>query len=127
MVKQYRKGYMAERQLVHTLAEKGFMVVRTPHSGSISLASPDVIAAKDGRLIVVECKAHAKGFQIDSEQLNELSLWKERAKAEVYIAWKMTRKGWHFMHLNDVMENKGNVGKRFAEEKSFSLEKMIGA
>jgi Holliday junction resolvase len=126
MVKPYRKGYMAERQMVHTLSEKGFMVVRTPHSGSISLASPDIIAAKNNRLVVIECKAHNKGFQVAMEQLAELQQWKDRAGAEVYVAWKMLRKGWHFMHLKDVVENKGNVGKKFAEQKAFSLERMIG-
>jgi Holliday junction resolvase len=117
---------MAERELVHNLSKKGFMVVRTPHSGSINLASPDIIAAKNKRLIVIECKAHTKGFQIDAGQLGELKQWEDNAGAEVYIAWKMTRRGWYFMHLRDVMENQGNVGKKFIGGKAFSLEAMVG-
>lgn len=124
MVHCYRKGYAAERSLVHTLAKIGYMVVRTPRSGRINLASPDVIAAKDGRLIVIECKSRAKGFKVYGEQLDELKQWEEKAKATAYVGWKIARKGWLFLTLADVVGNNGNVGKKFIEEKGIALENL---
>ncbi len=121
MVRSYAKGYRAEREMVYELARLGYMVVRTPRSGRISLASPDVIAAKDGRLIVIECKSREAAFSIEKGQLQELIEWEKKAGAKPYIAWKISRKGWRFLHLHDVVANNGNVGKKFAEEKGITI------
>jgi Holliday junction resolvase len=121
---KYMKGYRGERELVHRLASLGFMVVRTPRSGRIGLASPDIIAAKRGRFIVIECKSRKSGFTVPPEQLNELAEWKTKAGAKAYIGCKVSRKGWFFLKLDDVIKNKGNVGKKFLEEKSITIEKL---
>src|SRR3989344_2461624 len=120
MVKSYSKGYRSERSLVYLLAGLGYMAVRTPRSGRISLASPDIIAAKNGRLIVIECKAREEAFKIDNDQLGELHEWEKIGGAKAYVAWKVSRKEWKFLHLNDVVVNNGNIGKKFAEEKGIS-------
>lgn len=122
MVRSYRKGYMAEYELVHAMSKIGYMVVRTPRSGRIGLASPDIIAAKNGRLIVIECKSRAQAFKIPAEQLNELKEWREKAGATAYIGCKIARKGWKFLHLDDVYANNGNVGKKFIENKGITIE-----
>lgn len=124
MVHSYRKGYVAEHQLVHTLSKLGYMVVRTPRSGSINLASPDIIAAKDGKLIVIECKSRKSAFSIPRDQLAELEEWVSKAKAIAYIGCKISRKGWKFLYLNDVISNNGNIGKKFLEEKGIPLEAL---
>ena len=98
------------------------MVIRAPHSGSIGLASPDVIAAKDGKLIVLECKSREEAFTVPPEQLEELKNWQEVAPAHAYIAWKLNRRGWTFLRLDDVAANAGHVGKKFAEEKGITIE-----
>ncbi|MBI4154358.1 hypothetical protein HY501_03400, partial [Candidatus Woesearchaeota archaeon] len=113
----YSKGYRGEMELVHTLSKMGYMVIRAPRSGRIGLPSPDIVAAKDGRIIVIECKSRAAGFKVSLDQLGELREWKEKAGASAYIGWKITRKGWKFLHLDDVHGNNGNVGKKFMEEK----------
>ncbi len=125
MVKSYAKGYRSERNLVHILAKRGYMVVRTPRSGRIGLASPDIIAAKDGKLFVIECKSREEAFTVPGEQLNELKEWKDTAMAIAYIAWKTSRKEWIFLHLEDVVKNSGNVGKKFAEEKGMSIDTAL--
>lgn len=122
MSASYRKGYMGEYTLVHELSKLGFMVVRTPRSGRIGLASPDVIAAKSGRLIVIECKSRKEGFKVPQDQLNQLKEWEAKAGAKPYVAWKMTRKGWFFLNVDDVISNNGNVGKKFVAEKSVGIE-----
>jgi len=115
---------MAERELVHMLSGLGYMVVRTPRSGRINLASPDIIAAKGGKLIVIECKSRAAAFKIPLEQLDELKAWKDKAGATAYIGWKIARKGWKFLHLHDAYTNSGNVGKKFIEEKGISIHEL---
>jgi Holliday junction resolvase len=81
-----------------------------------------VIAAKDGRLIVFEVKWRESAFTVRPEQLQELVEWREKAKATTYLACKISRKGWKFLHLHDVIANNGNVGKKFLEEKGFGIE-----
>jgi Holliday junction resolvase len=122
MVRSYAKGYAAERQLIHLLASMGYMTIRAPRSGSISLASPDVIAAKHGKLVVIECKSRKGAFSVPREQLDELKAWREKAGAQAYVGWKISRQGWTFLHLDDVYMNNGNVGKKFAQEKGISIE-----
>lgn len=124
MVKKYRKGYFAEWSLAHELHNLGYAVVRTPRSGRIGLPSPDIIAAKSGKIIVIECKARESGFKIPMEQLNELKEWKRKAKAKAYIAWKLSRKKWLFLSLKDVLKNKGNVGKKLLLRKGISISEL---
>ncbi len=125
MLRSYRKGYTAELELVHTLSKLGFMVIRAPRSGRINLASPDIVAAKNGKLLVIECKSRASAFTVEKEQLEELAEWQQKAGAIPYIGWKIARKGWTFMRLQDVQESRGNIGKKFALEKGMPLEKII--
>ncbi len=115
MVKTYRKGYMGERHLVHELYKLGYAVVRTPHSGCIGLPSPDIIAIKGGRVVVVECKAREKAFKVSNDQIEELKVWQSRANAVAYIAWKISYKGWFFLPLDIVEKNSGNVNRKMLE------------
>jgi len=110
---------------MHTLAKMGFMVIRSPRSGRIGLASPDIIAAKNGRLFVIECKSRAEAFTISKDQLQQLKEWQVKAGAIPYIGWKIARKGWSFLKLEDVIANNGNIGKRFIEEKGMTIEKAF--
>lgn len=124
MVRSYVKGATAERELVHTLSKLGYMTIRAPRSGRIDLPSPDVIAVKDGRVIVFEVKFRASAFTVPKEQLAELTAWKNVGGAHAYIGCKLARRGWKFLHLHDVIANSGNIGKKFIEEKGFSIDKV---
>jgi len=119
----YSKGYMAEWSLTHILAKMGFMVVRTPRSGRIGLPSPDIIALKNGKIIVIEAKAREEAFKISAEQLDELKQWQQNG-ADAFIAWKISRQGWKFLKLDDVIKNNGNVGKKFAEANGFKIDSL---
>ncbi|MBI2579726.1 MAG: hypothetical protein HYW27_02385 [Candidatus Aenigmarchaeota archaeon] len=114
MVKKYAKGYRNERNMLQELSGMGYMVMRAPHSGSTSLASPDIIAVKNGRILVIECKAREEAFSIGMEQLMQLKQWQD-AGCIPYIAWKVSRGDWKFLHLKDVISNNGNIGKKFAD------------
>jgi Holliday junction resolvase len=122
MVHSYAKGSAAERELVHTLSSMGYMTIRAPRSGRINLASPDVIAAKNGKLLVIECKSRKGAFSVPLEQLDQLREWRDKAGAVAYVGWKISRRGWTFMRLDDVCMNKGNIGKKFAAEKGVPID-----
>ncbi len=124
-MKTYRKGYMAENQLVHILYERGWAVMRAPRSGKISIPSPDIVAIKGGRVVIIEVKSRSAGFQIRKEQLDEMREWVLRSGGEGYVALKLPYKGWRFLKLDDVINNKGNVGKAFLEEKYLELEDVV--
>ena len=123
MVKSYTKGYVAELSLTHKLAEMGFMAIRAPRSGRISLPSPDIVAIKNGKMLVIECKSRKDAFTVAQEQLSELKAWQDHG-ALALIAWKQSYKGWSFLHLSDVSANNGNIGKKFTAEKGFPLDKL---
>jgi Holliday junction resolvase len=122
MVRSYAKGATAERELVHTLSKLGYMTIRAPRSGRIDLPSPDVIAVKDGKVLVFEVKFRESAFTVRPEQLQELVEWRDKAKATTYLACKISRRGWKFLHLHDVLANNGNVGKKFLEAKGVGIE-----
>ncbi len=124
MVHSYAKGYRAERGLVHELSKRGYMTIRAPRSGRIGLPSPDVIAAKDGSILVIECKSREGAFTVEQEQLEQLKEWQNKAMAKAYVAWKVARKDWLFLRLADVEANKGNIGKKFAAEKAISIHEI---
>lgn len=123
MVKRYRKGYVAELSLVHKLSEIGYMAIRAPRSGRITIPSPDIVAVKNGRLIVIECKSRKAAFTVPEEQLDELKKWVSNG-AKAYIGWKIARKGWGFLKLDDVIKNRGNVGKKFAARNAITIDEL---
>jgi Holliday junction resolvase len=114
MVKTYSKGAKAERELLHKLYTMGYAVIRAPRSGSISISVPDLVAIKDKKIYVFECKARGKCFTVAPEQLNELKEWQKRANAHAYIAWKYPHKGWFFIPLNKIKNR--NVNKSHLED-----------
>lgn len=122
MTRSYAKGYRAENEMVHTLSKMGYMVIRAPRSGRIDLPSPDIIAAKHGKLLVIECKSRNGAFTVPLDQLDQLREWRDKAGAHAYVGWKISRKGWTFLHLDDVYANNGNVGKKFAAEKGVGID-----
>lgn len=94
----YRKGANAERELIHTLSEKGFSVVRAAGSGVSAMESPDVIAMRNGKAFAFECKAwNAQSLNIEKDKFLSALEWCENAGAEFHIAWKVQNKGWYFL------------------------------
>jgi Holliday junction resolvase len=124
-IKAYRKGYTGERELVYRLYEKGYMVLRSPRSGRISLPTPDIIAIKKGKIFVIECKSRKSGFKIYETQINQLREWVEKAGAKAFVAWKITREGWKFIPLEEIIKNEGNVGKEFCNRVGLDFEKAF--
>ncbi len=105
MVKTYRKGYMAERELVHIMHSRGWAAIRSPRSGRMGMPLPDVVAIKSGRVLSFEVKSREPGFSIRHEQYRDLVEWKNMTGSDVYIAIRVPRKGWFCISLDDLPEN----------------------
>jgi len=116
---------MGERELVYKLYEKGYMVLRSPRSGRISLPTPDIVAIKKGKVFVIECKSRRSGFKVNEEQINQLQEWVDKANAKAFIAWKITREGWKFIPLEEIIKNKGNVGKEVCSRVGLDFERVF--
>jgi len=125
VVNPYRKGYVFEWRLMHKLYEMGYAVMRAPRSGRIGLPVPDIVAAKNGKLVVIECKSREGAFTLPKDQIAQLQEWEKRAGATAYVAWKLARKQPVFLRLNDVIDNGGNIGKKFLAEKGIGIDDII--
>ena len=121
MVNTYKKGYRVENTLQHLLYSMGYMVLRAPRSGRINLPSPDLIAIKKKRILVLECKASEKSFRIDEDQIQQLREW-EKQGAEPYVVWKRSRQDWEFLHIKDVVENDNKISLKFSQEKHKKID-----
>ena len=125
----YAKGANAERELIHTLSDMGFAVLRVAGSGVSPLPSPDVVALKDGRILAFECKAWKGNYlAIPCVTMNDETNWAKTAGAEFFIGWKIPREGWLFVKVSHFH----NAGKNFmisieeAKKNSVSLQTLTG-
>ena len=124
MVRTYAKGYRSELELVHELAKRGWLAMRAPRSGKISLPTPDIIAVKKGRVLAIECKSSSKAFKVSDKELKQLEIWKEIGGAKCYIAWRLRGKRWCFLELKTVIKNKGNVSAELCKKYGIPIEKV---
>ncbi|MEK6958479.1 MAG: Holliday junction resolvase Hjc [archaeon] len=125
----YNKGANAERELIHTLFDKGFAVLRVAGSGVSPLPSPDVVALKDKKILAFECKAwKGQYLAIPVQTMEDEINWAKVAGAEFYVGWKIPREGWLFVKAQAFR----NAGKNYmlsledAKKNSSVLEVIIG-
>ena len=124
---RYSKGARSERELLNTLHERGYSVIRAAGSGVNSL-SPDLLAIKNGKGLIFECKAWDRGsLSIEKDQINALIKWGENTGLDAYIAWRMNGLGWYFIKPGELTNNEKTytVTKKYALELSRNLESII--
>lgn len=103
---KYRKGANAERELVHFLYDQGFAIARSAGSGTIPLPAPDVIALRKDKKMAFECKFwSAQYLNLSTAQMDELTSWQKTAGIDLFIAWKIPRKGWYFLKPEQFKKN----------------------
>ncbi len=105
------KGFRAERVLANKLWELGFAVIRGGASGSgvRRRFTPDIIAMRNGKILVLEVKYRSKEEPIPIERLRieKLLDFARRAGGEVYIAVKYGKKKWKFIHVSYLLKLNG--------------------
>jgi len=118
----YQKGANFERTLVRAFWDNDFAALRAAGSGSAPFPIPDIIAAKDDRVIILECKTTAKdSFRLDKQDVQKLKIFREKANCEAYIAVKFNNIKPRFFPLDLLSGLK--ISK---SDTSISFETLLG-
>lgn len=122
------KGCNTERELIHLFWANGWASARVAGSGSIKYPAPDIIAGKDNKKIVIECKASkANSKYLTKEEINALIEFANLFGALPYVGVRFNNKDWSFLKIDDLIELKGSfvVNNKIIEEKGLSFENLI--
>lgn len=119
---RYDKGANAERELMKILYSNGFSVLRSAGSGVNQLPAPDIIALKDGAILLFECKAWKKNYlYIDLEKMIQLDDFASRSGGQVIAAWKVPYNDWLFIPRNNLKK----TNKYYAISRSKALKHSV--
>lgn len=67
--------------------------------------SPDILAAKNGRVIAIECKITRNPYKyFEKQEIRDLKEFSRIFKAEPYIAVKFKNKEWFFFDIDKLKE-----------------------
>lgn len=99
-MKTYAKGFRAEREILHFLNNKGLSCVRQASSGG-HLSPVDIVAIKNGLILGLECKNHARKPRLAKDQMERFSSWCKNAGAIGFLAWRNSGK-WLFLKICDA-------------------------
>jgi len=80
----YRRGYNFERRVIRDLESKGYFVARQARS-----SFPDLIAIKDGEVLLIECKVRGYLSKKERERIEQI---KAITKAKFLVARRVKRR-----------------------------------
>jgi Holliday junction resolvase len=95
-----KRGYDAEREIVHMLRENGFKALRIPVSAPSKEPLPDVFAVKGDCILAIEVKSQVRYAYIKRDQVQKLheflNIHKIYPKRFAVLAAKFKYRGWWF-------------------------------
>jgi len=95
-----KRGYDAERELVHMFRDEGYSAIRIPVSAPSKEPLPDVFAIKDDSILSIEVKSQVRYAYYKSHQVVKLFEFLEMHKIYprkyAVLAAKFKYKGWWF-------------------------------
>jgi Holliday junction resolvase len=95
-----KRGYDAERELVHMLRDAGYDAIRVPVSAPSTEPLPDVFAIKGDSIIAVEVKAQVRYAYYKRDQVQKLHeflhIHRIYPRRFAVLAGKFKYKGWWF-------------------------------
>ena len=95
-----KRGYDAERELVHMLRAEGYDAIRVPVSAPSREPLPDVFAVKGDTILSFEVKSQARYAYYKRDQVSKLfeflEIHKIYPKRYAVLAGKFKYKGWWF-------------------------------
>ena len=95
-----KRGYDAERELVHMFRDIGYDAIRVPVSAPSKEPLPDVFAVKDDSILSIEVKAQERYAYYKKDQVKKLFEFLEMHKIYprryAVLAGKFKYKGWWF-------------------------------
>lgn len=96
----YKKGYSFERELKEYLTGNGWSVIRSGGS-----KKPDLVAAKDGKIMVIECKVTKDNkVYLAKEEVLHLKKVAEAFSGECMFAIKRKNKKWSLVDVSCLKE-----------------------
>jgi|TARA_B100002003_G_scaffold248795_1_gene283412 Holliday junction resolvase len=122
------KGSNAERELIHKFWANGFAAIRSAGSGSMKYPSPDILAAKNGRVLAIECKITKKQNKyFERKEIEDLLKFSKIFNAEPLIAVKFKGFDWFFLRVGNLKETKKLfvIDVKLAENKGKSFENIL--
>ncbi len=101
------KGFRVERELANKLWSLGFAVMRGAASGAGARKRfvPDIVAMRNGKIIVLEVKYRSRMneiIKIEFSRISKLLEFARRAGGKVYIAVKYGRESWRFIPIEEI-------------------------
>lgn len=124
----YNKGSRAEHELLKTLGEAGFSVIRAAGSG-VGGPCPDLLAFRRTDQFGFECKAiNDTSLQLRKEQLEHLREWQDNTGITTYVAWRLPGGEWRFIRTDYLHENEKSyaVSAQDARRYGKTIGELVG-
>ena len=114
-------GTKGERDILKMFWDNGWAAVRTPGSGSARFPSPDIIAGKKDRRMVIEAKITKENKKyFEEKEIRELKYFGNLFGAEIWVAIRFKGENWFFINIEDLIFS----GKSYSIDKE--NDKMKG-
>lgn len=123
-----QKGSNYERELIHAFWSAGWAASRVAGSGSMHYPSPDIIASRQGKHYVIECKSTKQKYKyLKKEEIAHLTTYAEKAGGEPLIALRFTKTPWLFVHPTQLEEKETSYGITMARARAIgkTIEEII--
>lgn len=95
-----KRGYDAERELVHMLRDEGYDAIRVPVSAPSKEPLPDVFAIKGDSILAIEVKSQVRYAYYKRDQVSKLfdflKIHRLYPRRFPVLAGKFKYKGWSF-------------------------------
>lgn len=120
----YKKGANFERELVSLFWGHGWAAVRAAGSGSTKYPVPDVIAVRDGEVVIVECKTTSKEKFHAKSAVEGLKAFARISGARAFVSLKFDREKPRFYDICEML-----VAEEYTITKSteyLSFDALIG-
>jgi len=90
----------------------------------VNALSPDLVAMKKGRCIVIECKAWDRGsLSLEPDQFEKILEWESNTEFPTYVAWRMNGMGWFFIKPGEF--EKGRSNYNITKKKVLGLNRKL--
>jgi len=114
-----KRGYDAERELVHMLRDAKYAALRIPVSAPSKEPLPDVFAIKGDSILAIEVKSHVRYAYYKQDQVQKLHEFLEihryYPRRYAVLAGKFKYRGWWF----DIAEKPDNYTIKIGAGMSF--------
>jgi holliday junction resolvase Hjr len=122
------KGSNAERELIHMFWSKGFAAIRSAGSGSMKYPSPDLLVAKNNKILAIECKITKNTSKyFEKREIEELAHFSKIFNSISYIAIKFKANEWFFLEINQLIEKEKSfmIDIKTAKQKAKTFEELL--